>query len=114
MAYAGPAGEKSDLRKRVPQVDYEGRRALRPVRGLERSILRRIYSVGRCRVRRVLWPVRTKRSAGSDDHPDGAKTRLRLLVVVRGAVVPASFDGDAGAAHRPGHHYRCITSSPIL
>src|SRR6266436_7828700 len=114
MAYAGPAGEESDLRKRVPQVDHEGRRALRPVRDLERSILRRIYSVGGCGVRRVLRTVRTKRSAGPDHHPDGAQTRLLLFVVVRGAFLPASFDGDARAAHRPGHHYRCVASSPIL
>src|SRR5260370_13488856 len=114
MADAGPAGEESDLRKRVPQVDHEGRRALRPVRDLERSILRRIYSVGGCGVRRVLLTVRNKRSAGPDHHPDGAQTRLLFFVVVSRAFLPASFYWEAPAAYRPRHRHSCRSSSPLL
>src|SRR5229473_3499930 len=102
MANAGPPGQESNLRKRVPRIDTEGRRSFRPLCGLERSILRRVYRVGGCRLRRILRPVRTNRSTGPDDHPNGAKTRLLLLVAVCGAFVSASVDGDAGAAHRPG------------
>jgi len=34
-----------------------------------------------------------------------------FFVVVRGAFVPASVDGDTGAAHRPGHRARRVASS---
>src|SRR5260370_31264606 len=104
MAYAGPAGEESDLRKRVPQVDHEGRRALRPVRDLERSILRRIYSVGGCGVRPGLPAGPAKRSAAPDHHLDRAAARLPLLLGVHGVVPLVPLYMAAGAAPRPAPH----------
>src|SRR6266446_10543097 len=99
MANAGPPGQESNLRKRVPRIDTEGRRSFRPLCGVERSILRLVYRVGDCRVRGVLLPVRTNRPAGPDDHPNGTKTRLLLFVALRSAFFPASVDGDASSAH---------------
>src|SRR5712671_6953151 len=113
MADAGPHRQESNLRKAVPRIDAERRRSFRPLCGVERSVLRRVYGVGGCRLRRLLRPVWTNRSAGPHDHPNGTETRLLLLVVVRGAFVSASFDGDAGAAHRPGHRDRRVAASPI-
>src|SRR6266403_2462560 len=113
MANAWPPCQESNLRTRVPRIDAEGRRSFCPLCGLERSILRCICHLGGCRVRRVLRTVRTNRSAGSDDHSNGAKTRLLLFVAVRSAFVLTSVDGDAGSAHRPGHHHRRVASSPI-
>src|SRR6267143_1215235 len=113
MANAGQACEEGNLRKRVSRIDTEGRRSFRPLCGVERSILRRVYRVGGCHVRGVLRPVPTNRPAGPDDHPNGTKTRLLLFVALRSAFFPASVDGDASSAHRPGHRDRRVASSPI-
>src|SRR5258708_20165672 len=113
MANAGQACEEDNLRKRVSRIDAEGRRSFRPLCGVERSILRRVYRVGGCHVRGVLRPVRTNRPAGPDDHPNGTKTRLLLFVALRSAFFPASVDGDASSAHRPGHRDRRVAPSPI-
>src|SRR5882672_2706636 len=56
MANAGQACEEGNLRKRVSRIDTEGRRSFRPLCGVERSILRRVYRVGGCHVRGVLGP----------------------------------------------------------
>src|SRR6266849_1096730 len=113
MANAGQACEEGNLRKRVSRIDTEGWRSFRPLCGLERSILRRVYRVGGCRLRRVLRPVRANRSAGPDDHPNGTKTRLLLFVALRSAFFPASVDGDSSAAHRPGHRDRRVATPTI-
>src|SRR6266481_4459912 len=84
MANAGQACEEGNLRKRVSRIDAEGRRSFRPLCGVERSILRRVYRVGGCHVRGVLRPVRTNRPAGPDDHPNGTKTRLLLFPFLSG------------------------------
>src|SRR5437899_10941734 len=113
MANAGQACEEGNLRKRVSRIDTEGWRSFRPLCRLERSILLRVYRIGGCRVCGVLRPVRTNRSAGPDDHPNGTKTRLLLFVALRSAFFSASVDGDASFAHRPGHRDRRIAPSPI-
>src|SRR5260370_11537955 len=89
MAYAGPAGEESDLRKRVPQVDHEGRRALRPVRDLERSILRRIYSVGGCGCLPALRSAFGKRLAPTAHSSPPGPPRLPFFLCVVAGLPPS-------------------------
>src|ERR1700737_190813 len=113
MADARTSGQENDLRKRVSRIDKEGRRSFRTLCGVERPILRGVYSTGGCRMRSVLWPLRTNRPAGPADHPNGTKTRLLLFVALCRSFFPASIDGDAGSAHRPGDCDRCFAASPI-
>src|SRR6202030_2871289 len=101
MANARAPGQKSNLRKRVSRIDTQGRRSFRALCGVERFILRRVYFVGGGRLRDILWPLRTNRPAGPDDHPNRAKTRLLFLVALCCAFFPASVDGDASSTHRP-------------
>src|ERR1700737_3256228 len=113
MANARAYRQESNLPKGVSRINAERWRSFRTLCGVERSIFRRVYSTGGCRLRCVLWPLRTKRPAGPDDHPNGAKTRLLLFVALCRAFFPASIDGDAGSAHRPGDCDRCFAASPI-
>src|SRR3979409_732857 len=113
MANAGTSGQESDLRKPVSRIGEEGWRSVRTLCGVERYILRRVYFAGGGRLRGVLWPVRANRPAGPDDHPNSAKARLLFFVALCRAFFPASVDGDAGSAHRPGHCDWRFASTPI-
>src|SRR5438128_9868323 len=113
MANAGQACEEGNLRKRVSRIDTEGWRSFRPLCRLERSILRRVYRIGGCRECGVLRPVRSNRSAGPDQHPNGTKTPLRLFVALRSAFFSASVYGDATFAPRPGPLVRLFFPSLI-
>src|ERR1700732_5051693 len=113
MANARTSGQESDLRKRVSRIDTERRRSFRTLCGVVRFIFRRVCFAGGCRLRGVLWPLRTNRPAGPDDHPNGAKARLLLLVALCRTFFLASVDGDASSTHRPGYRDRRIAPSPI-
>src|ERR1700730_3965867 len=113
MANARTYRQESNLRKGISRINAERRRSFRALGGVERSILRRVYSIGGGRLRRVLWPLRTNRPAGPDHHPNRAKTRLLLFVAIRSPFFLAAIHGDAGSAHRPGHRDRSFAPSAI-
>src|SRR6202051_2063648 len=113
MANARAYRQESNLRKGISRINAERRRSLRALCGVERSILRRVYSVGGGRLRRVPWPLRTNRPAGPDHHPNRAKARLLLFVALRRAFFPASIHGDTSSTYRPGHRDRSLAPAPI-
>src|ERR1700726_3033943 len=113
MANARAYRQESNLRKGISRINAERRRPLRALCGVERSILRRVYSVGGGRLRRVLWPLRTNRSTRPDHHSNRAKTRLLLFVALRRAFISASVDGDSRSTDRPGHSHRRFAPSPV-
>src|ERR1700722_16144253 len=98
MANAWAYRQESNLRKGISRINPERRRSLRALCGVERSILRRVYSVGSGRLRRVLWPLRTNRPAGPDHHPNRSKTGLFLFVALCRAFFLAAIHGDTSAA----------------
>src|SRR3981189_1371623 len=64
-------------------------------------------------MRALLRSLRSKRTAGSHDHSNGAETRLLLPVALRVALALASFDGDSGPSHRSRNSHRRSRSSSI-
>src|SRR6266436_7891426 len=95
MADAGTPRQKNNLRHRVSRINKKEWRAVRSLRGLERSVLRGFHPLGSGRMRSVLRSVRSYRPPGPDRNPDGAETRLLLFVAVRFAFILAALNGDA-------------------
>src|SRR5882672_6255317 len=106
MAHAGTTRQARNVRERISSAHKKRWRALCSVCGMERSVLCRFHPLGSGRMRSVLRSVRSYRTPGPDDHPDGAETRLLLFVDVRFAVIFAAFHGDASSAHWPRSRYR--------
>src|ERR1700730_16133323 len=115
MADAGPSREKGNLRERVPRIDQERWRAIRPLCGLERSVLRRVHLAGDCRMRLILRSIWSNRPPGPNDYTDCAETRLLFPVALRLALVVTTFDGDSRASDRPGrcHHRPASSAVPV-
>src|ERR1700688_4261565 len=99
MANARAYRQESNLRKGISRINAERRRSFRALCGVERSILRRVYSIGGTRLGRVLRPLRTNRPAGPDHHPNLPKTRFLLFVAIRSPFFPAAIHGNPSSAH---------------
>src|SRR5258705_11411989 len=106
MADARTSRQARDVRERISSTHKKRWRAIRSLRGMERSVLCRFHPLGSGRMRSVLRSVRSYRPPGPDHHPDGAETRLLLFVDVRFAVILAACNGDASSPHWPHSRYR--------
>ena len=79
----------------IPPADPHERRALRSVRGVEGHSVLRLRSALHCRLRRLLWSLRSEWTAGSDDYSDSTASGFLLLVDLRRTGFPATGSRNA-------------------